>query len=130
MAHRLCTHCKVRPVAYPASETSNWCKVCLEEVRKARYDPVKRRDLNLRQNYRGFSSQDYEALFIKQGGACAVCGKQTKRHLHVDHDHATGAVRGLLCGDCNAALGHLHDSPEIIRRLLQYISRQSEEETS
>jgi len=130
MARRLCTHCKVRPVAYPASKTSNWCKVCLDEVRKARYDPVKRRDKNLRQNYRGFSSLDYQTLFLKQGGACAVCRKQTERHLHVDHDHATGAVRGLLCGDCNAAPGHLRDSPEIISKLLRYISRQSEEETS
>ena len=116
-------------MAYPQS-WNHRCKVFLEEVRRAHYDTIKAHDTNLRQNYRGFSSQDYETLLLKQGGACAVCGKQAKRHLHVDHDHATGAVRGLLCGDCNAALGHLHDSPEIIRRLLQYISRQSEEETT
>ena len=118
MTSRLCTHCKERPVAYPSSKTSNWCKVCLEEVRRARYDPVKKRDKNLQQNYRGFTSQDYDVLLLKQGGACAVCRKQQKRHLHVDHDHATDAVRGLLCSDCNTALGHLHDSPEIVRRLL------------
>jgi len=127
MTDGLCVRCKIRPMAYPNSN-NHWCKVCLEEVRRAHYDPVKRRDTNLRQNYRGFSSQDYETLFVKQGGACAVCGRQAKQHLHIDHDHAAGAVRGLLCGDCNTALGHLHDSPEIIGKLLQYITRQSEEE--
>lgn len=111
MTNKLCTHCKVRPVAYPASKTSNWCKVCLEEVRKARYDPMHKRDKNLQQNYRGFTGQDYDALFLKQGGRCAVCGKQQTQHLHVDHDHASGVVRGLLCSDCNTALGHLRDSP-------------------
>lgn len=113
-------------MAYPNSN-NHWCKVCLEEVRRAHYDPVKVRDKNLQKNYRGFSSQDYDTLFLKQGGACAVCGKQTERHLHVDHDHTTGAVRGLLCSDCNTALGHLHDSPDIIRRLLQYILLYGEE---
>ncbi len=122
MTSRYCTNCKVRPVAYPASKTSNWCKVCLEEVRK------QKRDKNLRQNYRGFSSQGYDELFLKQGGVCAVCGNRQKGHLHVDHDHRTGNVRGLLCSDCNTALGHLHDNPEIIRKLLQYISQCLEEE--
>jgi Recombination endonuclease VII len=50
-----------------------------------------------------------------------------KSVLHVDHDHATGAVRGLLCSDCNTALGHLHDSPEIIHSLLKYVLQDIEE---
>jgi Recombination endonuclease VII len=122
MVEKLCVQCKERPMAYPKSNI-HWCKVCSEEVRRARYDPAKMRDENLQQNYRGFSSQDYDALFLEQGGSCAVCGRQQRRHLHVDHDHATGVVRGLLCNDCNAALGHLRDSPGTIRRLLQYISQ-------
>ncbi len=122
MMEKLCVRCKERPMVYPKSN-NRWCKVCSEELRRARYDPARMRDKNLQKNYRGFSSQDYEALFLEQGCACAVCGRQQRRHLHVDHDHATGAVRGLLCSDCNTALGHLHDSPEIIRKLLQYISR-------
>ena len=125
---KLCTHCKLRPVAYPKSATSNWCKACLEEVRKARYDAVKRRDKNLQRDYHGFTSNDYDALFLKQGGVCAVCGQQQARHLHVDHDHTTGTVRGLLCHGCNAALGHLRDNPTIIRRLLQYILPHIKEE--
>jgi Autographiviridae endonuclease VII len=114
-------------MSYPNSN-NHWCKVCLEEVRKAHYDHTKMRDINLRKNYQGFSGQDYDALFLKQGGACAVCGNQQKCYLHVDHDHTTGVVRGLLCSDCNTALGHLHDSPEIICNLLQYISQYVDEE--
>lgn len=123
----LCVRCKVRPMAYPDSN-NHWCKICLAETRKARYDAGKIRDRNLRQNYRGFTSGDYDALFAKRGSACAVCGKQQKQHLHVDHNHTTGIVRGLLCSDCNTALGHLRDSPVIIQSLLQYILRQSEKE--
>lgn len=116
----LCVRCKERPTAYPNSN-NHWCKVCLEQNRKARYDAKKTRDKNLQQNYRGFTSNNYDALFLKQGGVCAACGKLPKRYLHVDHDHVTGEVRGLLCHGCNAALGHLRDSPTIIRGLLQYI---------
>ena len=117
---KLCVRCKQRPMAYPNSN-NHWCKVCLDEVRKAHYDSTRMRDKNLRKNYRGFTSRDYDALFQRQGGACAVCGIRQERHLHVDHDHVTGAVRGLLCNDCNTALGHLHDSPDIILKLLEYI---------
>ena len=47
----------------------------------------------------------YEALKESQGGACAMCGVVPGR-LFVDHDHKTGAVRGMLCPGCNGALGH------------------------
>lgn len=114
-------------MAYPNS-SNHWCKVCLEENRKARYDAVKMRNKNLQRNYHGFTTIQYDALFLEQGGKCAVCDKQQKQHLHVDHDHTTGIVRGLLCSDCNTALGHLHDSPIIISRLLQYALQYVEQE--
>jgi hypothetical protein len=53
----------------------------------------------------GVSDADYEALLAAQGGGCAICGNPPKtRRLHVDHDHKTGKVRGLLCHRCNRAL--------------------------
>ena len=58
-------------------------------------------------------------------GRCAVCGvweSECSKRLHMDHDYATGKFRGWLCGQCNAALGLLQDSREVISDLLKYIS--------
>ena len=53
----------------------------------------------------GITDAAYEALLEQQGGHCAICSATPKtRRLHVDHDHATGKVRGLLCHRCNRAL--------------------------
>ena len=59
----------------------------------------------------GITPEDYERRLAQQGGGCAVCGRAPKpgKSLHVDHDHETGYVRGLLCFKCNAALGQLDD---------------------
>ena len=54
-----------------------------------------------------------------QGGLCAICRQAPA--VHVDHDHATGTVRGLLCFPCNAAIGHLRDDPQIMRRAAAYL---------
>lgn len=63
---------------------------------------------------------EFNALRLKQGNACAVCRSRFTRTPHIDHDHATGAVRGLLCGRCNSAFGQLRESPAIIASLLRY----------
>ena len=56
----------------------------------------------------GIDEQTYEAMLSLQGGVCRLCGRSSKKqHLHVDHDHKTGMIRGLLCFPCNRALGHL-----------------------
>jgi len=58
------------------------------------------------------SPEGYEALVVKQGGLCAICGgegypyRSGRRGLHVDHDHMTGVIRGLLCMRCNSSLEH------------------------
>lgn len=66
--------------------------------------------------------EDYGRLFFIQCGACAICGDEAKdKPLVVDHDHATGEVRGLLCGTCNSAIGLLKDDPEVIVKAALYL---------
>lgn len=58
---------------------------------------------------------EYEALENAQYGACAVCKNHSDTRLVVDHDHATGKVRGLLCNQCNVALGLFRDSKQALQ---------------
>lgn len=71
----------------------------------------------------GLRSGDYERLYDLQGGTCAICTRATgrTRRLSVDHDHATGAVRGLLCRPCNSMLGHARDDTLFFARAMRYL---------
>lgn len=70
----------------------------------------------------GLSSCDYDELLAKQGGACAICKSTPDRPLVVDHCHATGAIRGLLCGRCNSAIGLLDDDPKRAASAVAYLT--------
>ena len=68
-----------------------------------------------------------EEMLIKQNGKC-ICGRDNSTnkisiYLHVDHDHETGKVRGLLCFSCNRILGASQDNPEILKILIEYLQR-------
>jgi Recombination endonuclease VII len=69
----------------------------------------------------GISRAEYDALLAKQGGACAICRKRAKGRLCVDHCHVTGMVRGLLCNECNCALGYLKDDQASLVAALAYL---------
>jgi len=68
--------------------------------------------------------EEYDAILVKQGGVCAICARipLPDKLLHVDHDHGTGVVRGLLCQQCNHAIGLLGDNPSTLRAAVQYLS--------
>lgn len=92
-------------------------------------NPSFKRDSRILHLY-GLTPEDYAVLVDKQHGVCLIClkppdpeGKPISRYLHVDHDHRTGRVRGLLCGKCNTALGQLADDPERMRRMIDYVER-------
>lgn len=72
----------------------------------------------------GITIEDYDAMLVSQGFACAVCEAPpsacVQGTLSVDHCHSTGRVRGLLCDKCNRALGLLNDDMVLIARLLDY----------
>lgn len=72
----------------------------------------------------GLTLDEYRRLLAAQGGGCRVCGRQPKpgrKSLAVDHDHATGKVRGLLCVICNRAIGQLGDCPVRLRKAADYL---------
>lgn len=104
-----------------------YCAKCEEQVQGKRQRgtwrcPNKNRDVRseqLKVRY-GISTDDYEAMLAKQRGACAIC-KSTSEALHVDHDHATGKVRGLLCGSCNRGIGCLGDDVVTLKAAVRYL---------
>jgi DNA repair exonuclease SbcCD ATPase subunit len=74
----------------------------------------------------GITEEEYAALLSAQGGKCAVCGgdnssSRLSTHLFVDHDHKTGKIRGLLCNNCNMALGFARENPDILLKLRAYL---------
>ena len=91
------------------------------EYRKGR--TAEDREGHLRRTF-GITQADYEELLARQGGGCAICGKKPgKISLHVDHDHETGEIRGLLCVGCNNALGQFHDDAALLDRAISYVGR-------
>ncbi len=127
---KYCSRCKKRPMAYPESR-NHWCKECVKEHNKVNYDADKRRDANLRQN-RGISKAEYDLMFFRQGGLCAVCGNPEMqidpytgkiKYLVVDHNHQTNEVRELLCQTCNKLLGFIEKDRERVKKLVKYLKK-------
>ena len=77
----------------------------------------------------GIDQSKYEALLEKQHGVCPVCkgAFYGKRRPVVDHDHSTGAVRGLLHGQCNTLLGMAKDSITVLEGAADYLRKQRED---
>lgn len=73
----------------------------------------------------GIDFEDWARLFEGQSGRCAGCSNPLGHDAatHVDHCHKTGRVRGLLCSGCNHAVGKVRDSPDTLRRLADYLDR-------
>jgi hypothetical protein len=99
---------------------ATYCKPCHNE--KGRASRIRHhgstRHYHLQARY-GISAIDAERMLDEQGGRCAICRRQPA--VHVDHDHVTGAVRRLLCFNCNGGLGQFHDDPDLIRRAAAYL---------
>lgn len=85
---------------------------------------IKRKEQRL-QYYYGISIEGKENLLKDQEYKCKSCGYDLKNekpyHIHLDHDHKTGKIRGILCRSCNIALGLMEDNPEKIMSLYNYI---------
>jgi hypothetical protein len=128
---KTCTRCKkTKPLEeyqIKLKGRTSQCKVCLSKsLKRKRLTPeghlafFKSRILSKF----GVTWNQYQEMFKKQNGCCAICGihqsKLTKR-LHVDHDHKTDRIRGLLCRHCNLFLGNIKDSKEFLSNALKYL---------
>jgi len=149
MPDKVCSKCKITKSFeefHNASKSKDGkmykCIPCANEDSKAwiRANPDKNRAsqrkrrtarLNKQRLTRyGVSEEDYEKRLSDQNGVCAICeepetsrqnGLDIPRQLSVDHCHATGKVRGLLCFACNSGLGSFKDKPERLRRDIAYL---------
>ena len=75
----------------------------------------------------GISIEDYDRMLKEQGGGCAICGVtapgERTKYFAVDHCHATGKVRGLLCVKCNRGLGLFNDHVQRLQNAAEYLKR-------
>ncbi len=121
------THCP-EGHAYDEANTyvdprgSRQCRECRRaKDRRRTTTPEQKRRWNRTHHYRSRYGLSPEAVAELLDKPCELC-KTTERRRLVDHDHATGKVRGALCVPCNTALGALGDNAEGIRRALDYVS--------
>ena len=95
--------------------------------RARRLEPeVKRRERagHLKRKY-GITVEQYDAMLETQGGGCFICGRPPREEisLHVDHDHSTGKVRGILCFCCNNALADFQEDRLLLQKAADYLDR-------
>ena len=121
---------KPRKSEYPDSKAglSHRCKECDKAARKAyvesNKDKTKLSDRKYHLSKYGLTIESYNAMFVAQEGKCLGCGKhqtELSRQLVVDHCHKTSKVRGLLCWQCNSALGCIQDNTETLTNLIKYL---------
>lgn len=132
LAVKYCTKCETE---YPATQEffysrkggklklQSHCKDCVKEgmlkYDRPKQDPVYARNRALKIKY-NLTPDAYNALLEIQGNCCAICKDGDKR-LVVDHCHVSGKVRGLLCHQCNVALGMFKDNKTTIKTALEYL---------
>lgn len=79
-----------------------------------------RRENYMKKHY-GMTFDDFDRMLAEQGG-CAICGIE-EANWHIDHDHETGKVRGILCHGCNVGIGYMGDDPARVQRAADYLRR-------
>jgi len=130
------------------SGRSSWCKSCLSKKQRERYkkNPSKYRkivqkhyiknkdkilaDLRAKGRLRNLEQRKvsidfYNELFVSQNGCCFICGTHAEnayKGLHIDHDHNSGEIRGLLCHKCNTALGLFQDNVDFLKIAIVYLN--------
>jgi Recombination endonuclease VII len=103
-----------------ASGRGSYCKPCHNlRTRASRARVGGARRYHLRYRY-GITEDEIATMKALQDGRCAIC--RLREATQVDHDHASGKVRGILCLQCNAGLGALRDDPRLVYQAIDYLS--------
>lgn len=130
---KLCSRCyEVKPISAFGKQKKHKdglkysCKEC-DKIYRGTHPQIiiQNHKAHLKRKY-GISKEEYDLLYDKQKGCCAICGRhqsELKVALCVDHDHATGKIRGLLCKNCNLLLGYAEDSRGVLIKAMQYLRR-------
>lgn len=108
--------------------SKNLTKITARKRARRQNDPVqKQKARNRRLIHKfGIGLEEYNKLLSSQSGCCAICGvpqDNLTQALSVDHDHETGAIRGLLCSNCNIGLGLMRDNIGILMHAAEYLKK-------
>ena len=139
--YKKCSKCGVVKAVFVFSKSKQtkdglygWCRDCVNIASKKYYEHNKPDHVsrNLRNRY-NITLEEYDEILKAQNGVCAICGKPeitlyngATRRLNVDHNHITGQNRGLLCLNCNTAIGSFQTDatgPELLLKAVEYIRR-------
>jgi Recombination endonuclease VII len=129
MLKKRCADCKQYKLVEEFPRNKNckdgyhcYCKACnnarTRESRERLHGGT--RHYHLMHRY-GIGADEFDELVKQQGGVCPLCGRENPEH--VDHDHETGEVRGILCFNCNGGLGQFRDSIDALLNAVSYLTR-------
>lgn len=110
------------------------CKECIRASDKGKkqteYQKNYSKDYYLKTRY-NLTREDYNNLLVSQNHKCAICGVDEQelaiKKLYVDHSHATGKVRELLCHNCNVSLGLMKESIQTLTKAIAYLDKHNEQ---
>ena len=141
---KLCRRCQIEKDTTEFSVGRAICKVCRCAEQKKEYGEVySTEERNARREYQkayrennaeairftkiktayGIDRDFYDYLINSQNNSCAICKKTFTATPHIDHDHVTGKVRGLLCGLCNTGIGTFYDDITLLQNAIEYLKR-------
>lgn len=120
--------CKACQQKYTQAATKRW-----RQTNRATYQVSKHKS-QIKRKY-GLGLDELQTRLVVQGGTCGICGRAIEfgatdkiNKPHIDHNHQSGAFRGLLCLTCNTGIGMLGDSPELLRAALAYLEAAGQRE--